>query len=276
MKHLPKSLIDTANQFDSLDKTTQEDFVCNAYSEHELSIPYIATLCNTYSNKIRRIILRSGRKIRDKSEAQRLALATGRHKHPTKDIGHSEITKERISEKQTEVWENLTDEEKEHRSSIGKAQWEAMPDHKKEEFRRKAGDAVRLAAKLGSKLERFLLRNLIGAGHRVDFHKEHLVKNERLQVDLFLPKLSVVVEVDGPSHFSPIWGQKTLVRNQRADAQKDGLLLGMGFCVIRIEQKRSLSAKFQRDILQKLLEQLEKIKDKFPSRAKRHITLGDN
>jgi very-short-patch-repair endonuclease len=264
-----------AKRFNDLSETQLARFLDETYLQRKMSIPQIAQECDTYNNRIRRSLIKCGYAIRDKSQAQKIALASGRHKHPTKGIGHSEEAKIKISEKQSEVWRNLTDAEKEHRSTIGRNQWNSMSDSEKTEFKRKANDAVRLAAKQGSKLEHFLLKGLIDAGYSVDFHREHFVKNERLQIDLFLGKLGVAVEVDGPSHFLPIWGPDTLAKNQQADAQKDGLLLGMGFCVIRIQQKHSLSEKYKRDILQELLGRLETINKKFPSRAKRHITLGD-
>lgn len=275
MSNLPQSLTCMAKKLDDLSDAELKRFINETYNKREMSIPQIAKECNTYANKIRRIIIRTGYLIRSKSEAQKLALASGRHKHPTKGVGHSEEAKVKISESQTEVWDNLTDAEREHRSAIGRKQWDSMSDAEKEEFKRKSHEKVREAAKKGSKLELFLLEELLKAGYQVDFHKEHFVKNERLQVDLFLGKIGVAVEVDGPSHFEPIWGEDVLKKNQQADAQKDGLLLGMGFCVIRVQQKRSLSAKYKRDILQELLGHLEKIAKKLPPRAKRHIILGD-
>jgi hypothetical protein len=54
------------------------------YSTDNVSITALAKKHNTYENKIRRILLKNGVKLRDKSEAQKLALSSGRHSHPTK------------------------------------------------------------------------------------------------------------------------------------------------------------------------------------------------
>ena len=52
-------------------------------------------------------------------------------------------------------------------------------------------------------------------GFKVEFHKEHWLQNHRLQLDLFIPDLRTVVEVDGPSHFKPVWGMENLIKNQK-------------------------------------------------------------
>ena len=57
-------------------------------------------------------------------------------------------------------------------------------------------------------------------------------KNENLEIDLFIPALKTAIEIDGPAHFLPIWGQQSLERHIRADAQKAGLLINRGFVVL--------------------------------------------
>lgn len=54
------------------------------YVEKERSIHDLAREHKTYPNKIRREILECGYALRDKSAAQKAALKSGRHKHPTK------------------------------------------------------------------------------------------------------------------------------------------------------------------------------------------------
>jgi very-short-patch-repair endonuclease len=45
----------------------------------------------------------------------------------------------------------------------------------------------------------------------------------------------VVVEVDGPHHYEPIWGHERLQKVQAADMEKNGLLISRGFKVVRIK-----------------------------------------
>jgi very-short-patch-repair endonuclease len=275
MNNLPESLKKAAEQLLSYTSDEQVVFIDELYSKYNMSYPEIAKLAGTYPNKIRRLATRNGVKSRDKSQAQKIALDTGRHNHPTKGKKHSEKSKLRISEAMATSWSGITDVERARRSQMAKDQWESMSIEEQEEFRRLASNAVREAAKNGSKLEHYLMTELIGLGYRVEFHKEHMVKNDRLQVDLFLPKLNTAIEVDGPSHFKPIWGDEVLKRNLKADAQKDGLLLGMGMCVVRIRQTKGLSEKYKRDLLSQLAKTIGEIEAKFPDRSKRHIILGE-
>jgi very-short-patch-repair endonuclease len=62
-----------------------------------------------------------------------------------------------------------------------------------------------------------------------------------LQIDLFLPTISLAIEIDGPSHFSPVWGEKSLNRNRNYDSKKEGLILGKGWSIIRVTQKKDYS-----------------------------------
>ena len=88
---------------------------------------------------------------------------------------------------------------------------------------------MRNSSRVGSKLEHFLLFELGKRNIKVEFHKEHWLQNHNLQVDLYLPEYSAAIEVDGPSHFKPVWGQDNLNRNIKSDQQKTGLILCESF-----------------------------------------------
>jgi len=116
---------------------------------------------------------------------------------------------------------------------------------------------------------------LTEAGIKVEFHKEHLLLNENLHIDLFLPEINVAIEVDGPSHFEPIWGEEALERTQKSDRQKNGLILNSGFVLIRVKQKKTISEKYKRDLSTSLICKLREISDKYPSRENRYIEIGE-
>jgi len=142
----------------------------------------------------------------------------------------------------------------------------------KDALMKAAGDAVRKAGKEGSKMEKFLLEALRSSGYVVQFHRKGLVPNEKLEVDLFLPELKTAIEIDGPSHFFPIWGEASLARNLRADAQKTGLLITRGFAILRVKHlTKHISTKHMRDLSCRIIEELEQIKLQFPSEDKRLI-----
>ena len=46
------------------------------------------------------------------------------------------------------------------------------------------------------------------------------MRNNRLEIDLYVTDLQTAIEVDGPSHFEPVWGEENLIKNQRSDKQK--------------------------------------------------------
>ena len=252
-----------------------KEFLIQEYINKKRSFSSIAKQLGTYPNKVRRAAIEMGIAPRSKSSAQKYALKSGRHAHPTKGRGHSTRTKEKISDTTYKYWEEMDDEEKNKRSEIGKKHWDSLTEEQKKNIHQLSGEAIRKASKEGSKLEKYLFESLTKHGFRVDFHREHMLLNERLHIDLFLPDISTAIEVDGPSHFEPVWGDEALSRTQRSDQQKTGLLLSSGFVLIRVKQTKGLSEKYKRETLSKILSELKQIKKKYPSRENRYIEIGD-
>lgn len=263
-------------KYNTLTADQKKQFIKEGYYEHSLSWAGLAELAGTYAQKIRRDGKRLGIKSKTKKEAQKAALSSGRHPHPTKDKERSEETKIKISEGMYETWNEMDSEEKERRRQLSVEIWNKKSPQEIKDFRKAAGDGVRAAAKEGSALEKFLFKALLDAGYVVEFHKEHFTIREKQHLDLFLPKMNVAIEVDGPSHFSNIWGEEVLKKNIERDRIKTGLLLDRGLCIIRVRQTKSLSKKYKRDILEKVVKELGKIKKNFPSKGSRHIILGDS
>jgi len=270
------TLNEQAEKYDKLSEEEKASFLTQAYQIKYMSFREIAHITNTYPNKIRRDAKRFGIESRNKSEAQKAAITTGRQQHPTKGKTRGDDVKLKISEKRAQAWEELAPEERERLSELGRQQWQNMSSVEKEALQKAAGDAIRKASKEGSKLEKYLHKELIKAGYQVEFHKERMIQNARLQIDIWLPELTTAIEVDGPSHFSPIWGEKSLARNQKSDNTKTGLLLGSGAVIIRIKQNKSLSQKYKRDLLKNIIAELVKIDKHFPQPGNRHIILGEN
>lgn len=240
------------------------------YVEENKSFQEIAEMYNTYANKVRRDAKKAGIKIRTKSEAQKLALETGKHKHPTKGTKRSEETKEKIGISVMNSWENMSESELKRRSVMARDNWEKLSDDEKQDRFNKANQAVRETGKTGSKLEKYLHQYLIQEGYRVQRHVQNIL-NTKLHVDLFLPQDNIVIEVDGPSHFEPVWGEVALERAQRYDNKKDGLLLGKGLRIIRIKQTKDFSKSRASIISQRLEKTIQDIK----TRNENYLEIGD-
>ena len=255
-------------------KSVSREFLVEEYLNKKRSFGDIAKQFGTYANKIRREAIRFGIQPRDKSKAQKNALKSGSHTHPTKGPRRSQETKEKIGDGVAENWDNMSEEEYNRRSEIAKDKWNAMSQAERDALQKKASDAVRKASKEGSKLENYLLNVLRKQSYVVQFHRKGLLPNERLEIDLFLPNIRTAIEIDGPSHFFPIWGEDSLARNLRADAQKTGLLLSRGFVVIRVKHlSKHVSESQMRKLSKAVLEKINQISKKFPSKNKRLIEI---
>jgi very-short-patch-repair endonuclease len=94
-----------------------------------------------------------------------------------------------------------------------------------------------------------------------------------LQIDLFLPQHNIAIEVDGPSHFEPVWGDDALKRNKKYDNKKTGLILGKGLYLIRIKQSKDFSKSRAEITFQELLSAIDSIKNK--NETSKVISIGD-
>jgi very-short-patch-repair endonuclease len=228
-------------QYDKLSEIEKNKIIQKLYTKENKSFADIAEQYHTYSNKIRRDAIKFKIKIRNKSEAQKNALNSGKHKHPTKGKKLSENIKNKIGNSVLDSWKRLSHKDLEKRKLKARKTWEAKPENEKKEILSLANKAVREASKTGSKLEKFLLKNLLAGGYKVDFHKEQTLVNTKLQIDLFVPSIGTAIEVDGPSHFAPVWGEDALEKNKKYDNKKEGLIIGKGWNLIRIKQQKDFS-----------------------------------
>jgi very-short-patch-repair endonuclease len=247
--------------YNQLGDEEKKKLIKKLYIDENKSFADIAEACGTYANKIRRDAIRLKINIRNKSEAQKNALVTGKHTHPTKGRKRSEATKRSIGNSVLKSWSQLSEEEIKDRKSKARAAWNLKTEDEKEQLLSMANKAVREASKVGSKLENFLLTKLIEMGYRVDFHKEQILTNTKLQIDLFLPTINTAIEVDGPSHFAPVWGEDSLKKNKAYDNKKSGLILGKGWNIIRIKQYKDFSPTRAENILQQLLSTIDEIQN---------------
>lgn len=233
--------------------------IISQYVDEKMSVYEIAEENKTYGQKIRRLLKKNGVQLRDKSEAQAEALKRGRTEHPTAGKGHTEAAKIKISERTSESWKNLDEATYNARVKKMQEKWESIPVSVREEMRRKAGEAVREAAKDGSKMEIFINETLTKHGFVSIFHKEFKVPGHDFEVDIYLPEVNIAIEIDGPSHFFPIWGEEKLLKHIKADEDKNALLLKSGIKVLRIKNiASSFTEKVKRDTANGVLEGIKR------------------
>jgi hypothetical protein len=249
----------SANLYDNLKDVDKKNILEDLYLKQKLSFANIAKQYNTYANKLRRDAVKFKIKIRDKSEAQKNAIETGSHKHPTKGQQRPQKTKDKIGNSVMKSWDKLSDEELNDRKTKSRDRWELLDEDTKNNILKMANDAVRATSKTGSKLEKYLMDKLLADGHKVEFHKEQTLLNTKLQIDLFLPTFNIAIEVDGPSHFEPVWGDDSLNRNKKYDAKKEGLIIGKGWKLIRIKQTKDFSKSRADVIYSELIENIDYI-----------------
>jgi very-short-patch-repair endonuclease len=262
-------------KYEELNKEQKKELIVKLYEAENKSFQDIATDYETYANKIRRDAKKFGINIRNKSDAQKNALSTGKHKHPTKGIKRNEDTKNKIGSSVMRFWDELSDSDLQKIKDKAKENWQNISEDQKKYIQQKANQAVRVASKDGSKLEKFLLEQLLSSGYRVDFHKEQSLVTTKLQIDLFIPTLNIAIEVDGPSHFLPVWGEDTLNKNIQYDNKKTGLILGKGLVLIRIKQTKEFSKARAYKIFEDLHKHIQNIRNKFPDKDNRYIQIGE-
>lgn len=227
--------------YSQLTDQDKKNLIEELYCKDGKSFADIANMYETYANRVRRDAKKYNIKIRDKSEAQKNALKTGKHTHPTKGKERSDEIKQKIGLSVLQSWENLDDSEITKRKLKAKQNWDNLDDNKKQNILKSANIAVRQSSKVGSKLEKYIHKKLLSDGYKVEFHKEQTLVNTKLQIDIFLPTMNLAIEVDGPSHFSAVWGEDSLNRNKKYDSKKEGLILGRGWSLIRIIQTKDYS-----------------------------------
>ena len=82
--------------------------------------------------------------------------------------------------------------------------------------------------------------------------------------------MGAAIEIDGPSHFLPIWGQAALNKTIKSDNEKNGLLRYHGIMVLRVAQKRkTLSQKSMRDTWAAIESELKVISKQMPTKSER-------
>lgn len=225
---------------------------------------------NLYPSLIYKILKSNNIEIRTKSQVQKAALASGKVKHPTEGMVRQEKTKLKISRTLQKYWDDMTDEDKQFFSELSKKRWDEKSEEERDQFHKSGIKAIRQAAESGSKMEFFVVQGLTKAGYSAIHHKKKMLANLNLEVDIFIPSLNIVIEVDGPSHQLPIWGDEAFKKRQKLDADKNGLLLSKGYVIIRFKfNDNKLSLYNKTMAMNKIIEIVQSVEKNFPDKDNR-------
>lgn len=262
--------------FWKLSDEDQHAYFMQEYSENQRSWKDIAEELGTNATKVRRRAKALGIKSRSRAEAQAAAIASGRAKHPTKGKNLSDETKNKLSKAAHEIWNSMSEAEREARSLIAKELWESKSDQEKRALLDKAMEAMRQASREGSKAEKYLRDFLMEAGYNVRAHVEQILQNERFHIDILLPDQLIAIEVDGPTHDDAIFGEHRLNKRRAADARKTGLILGLDLVLIRVKCRRRNSRLQFQQMGEDVLREIKKIEKSFPPRGQRIVEVNVN
>ena len=215
-------------------KEIEINYIVKRYYEDKKSTYEISQELGTYPNKIRRLLNKHGYDLRDKNEAQTVALKSGRSSHPTEGTQRTEEERVKISSSLAENWAEMPQDELERRKKYAKKRWDTMEPEKLAYMRKAAAFGLRSAARHGSKMEHFIVDKLKSSGYNVILHDKDLLEG-RLECDIHLPDKRIVIEIDGPKHREPWFGEEQLKEQIERDKRKDSLLMSMDYILIRVE-----------------------------------------
>lgn len=206
-------------------------YLQDCYLTKQMSTYKIAKEQGCHFNTVNRALRHHKIPLRNLSEAQKNFLSF-LPCHPSKDKPKSRETKKKLSLSCRKRYRD--NELRKEMSKRAKAKWDGMTEEEKKSFRKRGLEAHQQALHNGSRFEHYLYELLLENNFKVIMHAQKTIHNERMHIDLFLPGELVAIEVDGPSHFFPIYGQKSLNRSIQSDRKKNELLLNEGYAVIRI------------------------------------------
>lgn len=174
-------------------------------------------------------------KVRSKSEAQKRYMEENEHQRT--GTSHSENSKIEISNKMKDFYESPDgDVAKQKIREVREEEWKNKSDDDKRAVVENLRVANREQMKLGkgSKFENFVAEELMLAGYQVAQREiGHVPGN--MEVDIAIPQYAIAIEVDGPTHWSDIYGAVELQKVQTKDKVKDDALTVAGWDVVRIQ-----------------------------------------
>lgn len=208
-------------------------------------------------------------KKRTKSQAQKNYIKrTGTHQRS--GTTHSDESKELISDSMKDVYDGPRgDEIREKISQQRQEEWAAMGPAEQAEVLETLKTASRAKAQSGegSNFENFLAEKLEEHQYVVEVRTQAYTPGQKFHVDIALPQVKLIIEVDGPTHWAPIYGDDELRKVQAKDTVKDNTLTAAGWNVLRVQDG---SGSTTRARFVRVLEQVERITQEYKGKCTTH------
>lgn len=236
-----------------------EEEVRRLYLEEGLSMRGVAKKIGAPLATLSRFMKKCGITARDKAQAQKNFLKD--HDHQMKGRKHSDATKKKISHSLGDFWDSLDDDEREaFRRKIGSAwqrKWAGMSEQERKLMMEGLSNKAKAAQGKGSRLERYIAEELRKRGYLVEERSIHYTAGKNFEVDLALPNELIALEVDGPTHFLPIYGDEHLEKQKQRDARKDDMINAVGYSVLRIRDNNGALSQLRIDKIEQAIEEIK-------------------
>lgn len=247
------------------------EIILDLYFNHNKSTVEIAKAIHSSPKVVRDAILRAGKSLRSKKQATQLSYKKGRRPPMTGRV-HTTEGKKKISESVHKNWSELSPENYKKRVDNCRERWYTLDSSVREKIYSLARKSLANTAREGSKLERECIEFLSANNLAPVMHYKGF-PNETLEVDIVLPANKIAIEIDGPSHFIPIYGEERLSKTIESDEKKNLLLLGYGYVIIRCGFINEITKYKRKKFVKNLLDLVRSIIKEFPVEGKRLIQM---
>jgi len=237
-----------------------EQVVRELYVDQGLSMRKVAEQMKVPLATLSRFMKRHGINARTKADAQKNFLRD--NDHQMKGRRHTDETKKKISHSLGDFWDGLDDEQREEvKRKIGSAwqrKWAKMSDTERRTMMEGLASKAREAQGMGSRLERFIAEELRKRSYLIEERSTNYTSGKDFEVDLALPKECIAIEVDGPTHFLPIYGEEHLAQQQERDGRKDEMINAAGYNVLRVRDNNGPLSQLRIDKIEQAIKEIQK------------------
>ncbi len=200
-------------------------------------------------------------KLRTPEEEKEIGIKRGKQNGTKKGHKRSDKYKFKNSDSCIKRWAKISDEERKLFGLNNKLKWEAKTDEEKAAIRAKLKESFKDIHYNGSALEKFIVKWLKTYGYEVEFHKRHTLFTKSIKVDIFLPKLRIFIQCEGPIFYQLVATENKLERKLEITKEENELISKHKMMLIRVKQGEKCTLHIKRKILNAIFEVIHKVED---------------